>query len=641
MEQILVVTTRRSSATKIPLVWGQLGAIPSEVRQSSRRSRAALNSECRMQTIALSYLVRLILGLLLLAATSFPLRAAATASSVQPTEVSNFALLDHQGRLHELRRSGGKAVVLFFTANGCPIARQSVGKLQALREKYSAQGVSVFLVNSSAGDDRESINKEAYELKAWHLPVLKDDTQGVARHLQARRTGEAIAISTTDWSIFYRGAIDDQMVEGAQKPTPTELYLENAIVDHLAGKPIRQARSVARGCLIHLDGGEGPDAAPVSYAKEIAPLLEAKCVQCHIKGNIGSWAMTGHTKVKAMASMIEEVVLTRRMPPWDADPQIGKFANDSALTVAQAQTLLRWVNQGALRGEGEDPLTTLAMKPVEDWPLGKPDIILRLPQAEQIPATGVLDYRHIEVRAGNTNTGWVAAAFVRPSNNKVVHHVIARVKEGGRKDHLGQGEMYVGWAPGATQGFYPKGAGKFLPEDARFDVELHYTPNGTPQTDQTEIGLYLLPETPTGRFESVPVVNTSFEIQPGDPNSAVSGMYGFKKDAMLYSLSPHMHLRGRWMKFEILFPNGKRETVCSIPRYDFNWQRTYVLEKPRKIPAGSWVVLTGGYDNSPQNPSNPDPKMTVHWGEQSFNEMFLGWYNVVWDIEPPKQASAK
>jgi peroxiredoxin len=554
-------------------------------------------------------------------------------------EVLNFAMLDHRGRLHELRRLGGQAVVLFFTANDCPVARQSASKLRAIREKFSERGVAVLMVNASAADDRSSISREAVRLGVWHVPVLKDDTQGVARHLGVQRTGETIAISTKDWTVFYRGAIDDQLVEGAQKPQPTERYLETALNEFLSAQPVSRPKTVARGCVIQFESGDGPETAPVSYAKDVVPILERKCIHCHSPGNIGSWSMSGFKKVKSMAAMIEEVLLTRRMPPWDADPHIGKFSNDSTLTTAESQTLLRWVHQGALRGDGPDPLETSVRPPAKEWPLGPPDIVLRLAQPQQIPATGVLDYRHIEVVATNATEGWVSAVWVKPGNKQVLHHVIARLKDKGQRNHLGENEMFAGWAPGATQGGLPQGSGKFLPKNARFDFELHYTPNGVPQTDQTEIGLYLLPEKPLARFESVPVVNTTFEITPDDPDSQTSAMYGFKRDATLYSLTPHMHLRGKWMKFEALFPDGRRETLCSVPRYDFNWQQTYVLAQPRKLPAGTWVLVSGGYDNSPRNPSNPDPKKTVHWGDQSFDEMFLGWYNVAWDLEPPKQVS--
>ena len=261
----------------------------------------------------------------------------------------NFALLDHQGRLLELRRTGGRAVVLFFTANGCPVVRQNVRKFKALSERFSSQGVTFLLVNSSPGDTREEISKESRELGIWHFPVLKDDSQGVARHLGVRRTAEIVAISTKDWTPFYHGALDDQMVEGSQKPAAEEHYLEKALASFLSNAPVQTGKTVARGCLIQFDGGEGPADASVSYSQTVAPILLSKCVQCHSSGNVGSWAMSGHRKVKSMSSMIEETLLTRRMPPWDADPHVGRFQNDQSLSVAEAQTLLRWIHQGSPR----------------------------------------------------------------------------------------------------------------------------------------------------------------------------------------------------------------------------------------------------------------------------------------------------
>lgn len=564
---------------------------------------------------------------------------AVTATVGEP--VLNFVLLDHRGEAVELRRAQGRAVILFFTANGCPVARQSVAKLRDLQERHRAQGVDVWLVNSSPGDTRKEIRQEALELGGFFLPVLKDDTQGLARHLGVQRTGEAIAISTRDWKIFYRGAIDDQFAEGAQKPAPTAKPLDRAIEQFLAGEKVTEPQTVARGCVIEFEAAARFRGREVSYVREVVPLLEQKCVSCHSRGNIGSWAMSSHRKVKGMASMIQEVLLTRRMPPWDADAPAGRFANDPSLTVAEAQLLWHWVEQGSPPGEGPDPLESLQVPVAEKWPLGPPDIVLRLPEPQKIPATGVLDYRHIEVAAGNAQAGHVGAVWVNPGNRKVVHHVIARLKDAGEQDHLGQPEMYVGWAPGTTQGWFPKGSGKLLPAQARFDFEMHYTTCGTEETDQTEIGLYLLKEKPDRRYESVPVVNTDFEIRPGDPAARASGMYGFTRGATLHSLTPHMHLRGRWMKFDVLFPDGRRETVCSVPRYDFNWQQTYELAKPIHLPAGSWVVLAGGWDNSARNPFNPDPGKAVHWGEQSWDEMFLGWYNVAWDPEPAPQPSVR
>lgn len=414
-------------------------------------------------------------------------------------EIINFALLDHRGQSHELRRADARAVVLFFTGNGCPIARQSIWKLRTLQQRYLDRGVAFWMINSNPQDDRASIVQEAEVFRSDPLPILKDDTQGVARLLGVKRTCETIAISAKDWRIFYRGAIDDQLSEGAIKPRPTEKFLETALEEFLADKPVSKAQTVAKGCLIHFEAEPDSGHAKVSFVKEVAPILVRKCVVCHRPGDIGSWVMSDYKKVKGMSAMIQEVILARRMPPWGADPHFGKFANDRSLTVAEAQTLLHWVEQGALRGEGEDPLPTAA-KPAEDWPLGPPDFVVRLSRPEQIPATGVLDLRHQILNAPFTNDVWIGALDVKPGNRKIVHHVTLRTIYPGQT--VADSVPFAGWNPGNTSGRFPEGTGRRFKKGVKFHIDLHYTTIGTPQTDQTEIGFYLLPAEPKVGLEA-------------------------------------------------------------------------------------------------------------------------------------------
>ena len=551
-------------------------------------------------------------------------------------EVPNFLLLDHRGKAFELHRADGRAVVLFFTGNGCPIARQSIPKLRDLRKKFANQGVTFWIVNSYAHDDRESIRKEAEEFKVGSIPILMDQSQALAVGLGVQRTCEAIAINTKDRTVFYRGGIDDQLTEGAKKPAPTARYLETALTEFLGDKRIAQTTAPVHGCLIAYEKVT-EEAGGISYAKQIAPLLQNKCVSCHSEGNIGPFAMSSYRKVKNKARMIEEVVAAKRMPPWHADPHYGKFENDRSLTALETQTLLRWVQQGARRGEGNDPLEIAAV-PAPDWPLGKPDYIVKLPTPEEIPATGVLDYRHILVKSPVPQDTWLAAVDVRPGNRKVVHHVIARMQfKGARDDGSGRGASLVGWAPGATPARFPAGTGKFLAADAMLDLEMHYTTMGSAQTDQTEIGLYALPAKPALAIEDRAALNTDFSIPPGEPDARTFGVHGFKRDSLIYGLSPHMHLRGSWMKYEALYPDGNRETLLSVPRYDFNWQTTYRLATPKRVPKGTWLLCTGGFDNSTQNPSNPDPAKRVKWGDQSWDEMFIGFFQA---SDVPKEAPA-
>ncbi len=540
------------------------------------------------------------------------------------TEVINFALLDQRGQFHELRRAGGSVVVLFFTGNGCPIARQCLPKLRTLQQQYLARGVTFWLVNSNPQDDRASIVEEAAAFRSDPLPILKDDTQGVARLLGVRRTCDTIAISTKDWRIFYRGAIDDQFVEGAVKPRPTEEFLRPALEAFLAHQPIAKPQTVAKGCLLHFEADAGRGADPVSFVKEVAPILQRKCVNCHRPGDVGSWVMSDYRKVKGMSAMMQEVILARRMPPWGADSHFGKFANDLSLTVAEAQTLLHWIEQGAPRGEGEDPLPQMA-KPAEEWPLGPPDHVIRLARPEQIPATGVIDLRHQILRAPFTNDVWIGALDIKPGNRKVLHHVTLRTLYPGQTvaDPVG----IAGWNPGYTARRFPEGTGQRFKKGVMFHIDLHYTTIGSPQTDQTEIGFYLLPAAPKVALEGRAAWDTEISIPPGEPNFKATALASFEQDMLLYDFRPHMHWRGSWFKFELLLPDGRRETLLSVPRYDFNWQSTYFLAEPRRVPAGAWMLCSGGFDNSARNPANPDPTQRLHWGEQSRDEMFIGHFN--------------
>jgi len=350
--------------------------------------------------------------------------------------------------------------------------------------------------------------------------------------------------------------------------------------------------------------------------------------------------MSSHAKVKAKSAMMQEVLLARRMPPWDADPHYGKFANDRSLTAAGKRLLLRWIEAGAPRGDGEDRLASLKV-PANEWSLGKPDLIVSLPEPQEIPANGVIAYRYVDVPVELTNTIWIGAVTIKPGNLECTHHVIARVKypkEG--KTSRENAEGLEGWSPGKSFVRFPAGTGKRLRPGTVVNFELHYTATGKPETDRTEIGLHLLKEKPPLNFESRMAINQDLNIPPGESDVRTHATAGFKRDTMLYTLTPHMHNRGSWMKYEALYPDGRRETLLHVPRYDFNWQMEYALAEPKRMPAGSWILCTGGFDNSLLNPHNPDPQKRIHWGEQSWDEMFIGFMNVA-ELPDAKAISKK
>ena len=566
---------------------------------------------------------------------------APVARPMRDAEVPNFALLDHKGNYHELHRTQARAIVLFFTGNGCPIARQSIPKLRELRRKFADQGVAVWMVNSYSQDDRESVRKEAGKFPVGSVPVLMDQHQALALSFGVQRTAETIAIDTSDWSVFYRGAIDDQLTEGAVKPGAAEKFLENALRQRLAGEPVLRAKTSVKGCLISFEKVSTAPEGEVSYAKQVAPILQAKCVGCHSAGNIGPFAFSSYAVAKKQARMMEEVILAQRMPPWHADPAFGRFQRARSLDTLQTQTLLSWVTQGAPRGEGDDPLTAATPAPPVAWPLGQPDFVARFEHPEEIPATGVLDYRHIRVAAPNPEDAWLGAITIRPGAREVVHHVVLRAKiRGNSDDGSDRGTLMAVWVPGAVPVRFPENTGRFLSKGAQLDIEMHYTPDGAVRTDETEIGFYQLPAPPKMPLTTVAAINMDLNIPPGDADSRTHALVAIKKDSTLYSLSPHLHKRGSWMKFEALLPDGSRQTLLSVPHYDFNWQTEYYLAEPRHLAAGTWILCTGGFDNSALNPSNPNAAKRVKWGEQSFDEMFVGFMNVAETPDPPSASAS-
>lgn len=588
------------------------------------------------------------------------------------SEVLNFSLLDYHGRHYELRKVDARLLLLFFTGPDCPIARQNVPKLQAISEALTPKGVVVWQINSmpqNDPDDRkldamfalgrvaprdrmgdryivqgmrglvsdavlgdvETLRQETRE-HVWGSPpmppVLRDERQLVSRYFGVSRTCDTIVIDTQKMTVVYRGAIDDQFTEGAKKPKPTANYLRDALSAFLDGKPIATPQTKPHGCAVTYQTTSLE--TPVSYTSTIAPLLQKSCIGCHSDGNVGPFSMSSYEKVKGWSAMIDEVLLDRRMPPWHADPHFGEFANDRSLTGEESQAMLRWIRQGCPRGEGDDPLpaASVAAAKAEGWALGQPDFVATLPK-QGVPSTGVLDYRFIDSEFVMPQDAWLRAAIVKPGNRKVVHHIIVRVRYPiTYRDRPEEAFLFSSWVPGLAQSELPAGTGLFVPKGAKFNFEAHYTTNGEPQTDESAIGLYLSKEPPPMRFEVRGFENRDIDIRPGDPDARYTTSYFFKTDTRLFGMAPHMHLRGSWFKFELLTPDGKRETLLSVPSYDFNWQTSYTLAAPRHIPAGSWMLCTGGFDNSAKNPANPDPTARAHWGPQSWNEMFMGFMDV-------------
>lgn len=561
--------------------------------------------------------------------------AAPQALALAPQErVENFRLLDNQGVSHELYYYDDmKAIVVLVQGNGCPIVRNAMPRFQALKDQYADQGVQFFMLNSNLQDNRQTVAAEADEF-GYDIPILIDDTQIIGESLDLVRTGEVFVLDPKTWSVTYTGAVDDRLTYENQKPEATEHYLKDAIDEMLAGKPVEVASTDPLGCLINFPEKQNrAQHASISYSEEIAPMLAENCVACHREGGIGPWAMTDYNMVRGFSLMIREVVRTKRMPPWHADPTIGHFSNDRSLSVEQTQHLVHWIEAGSPRGEGPDLLAEIDHEwgdwAVHEPELGEPDYIIDIPAAE-IPATGVVDYKYHFVQNSIDEDVWVKAAEILPGDRAVLHHVITSYgemeTEGRRKGRLkreGQAGLR-GYVPGMVSQHFPEDTGVYLPADATIEFQVHYTTNGKATVDESKLGIWVYDEPPEYQVFSLILANGQIKIPAHAKNHKETAERVIPKPAIVYNMLPHAHFRGKASQFSVVYPDGTEEILLDVPDYDFNWQTTYVLAEPKYLPAGSKIVHTTWWDNSAQNPANPDPTIEVTWGEQSFEEMLFG-----------------
>ena len=559
--------------------------------------------------------------------TLLALTVAMPVMALQPGDrVGDFRLMDHAGGSQHLYYFSDKhAVVLMVQDNRCEAVKEAAPRMQALVDKYGEQ-TQFFMINSSLYDERADIRATARELGV-SAPVLLDDAQLVGRTLDLHTAGEAVVINPEGWTIAYRG--------------DTGAELDAALQALGSDAPVPTASTVVKGCAVDYPSHDG---SLVSYAETIAPILEANCVNCHRPGGIGPWAMSDYNMVRGFSLMMREVIMTQRMPPWHADPEVGHWANDRALSVDELQTLVSWIDAGAPRGEGEDPLAQHVSAQPAWGHLGEPDLVVDIPPTD-VPATGVVDYQYKYVTNPLNRDVWVRASQIRPGDRSVLHHVITRFgeleTEGPRKGRISRRGIsggLAGYVPGMEPRELPDGTGTFLPAGATIEFQMHYTTSGKASTDHSQIGIYFHDEAPEHRIHAMILANPRLKIPPHAKAHAEKAVRVFDKESIIYSILPHSHYRGKAARFDAIYPDGTTETLLNVPNYDFNWQTTYVLEEPKQVPAGTKIVYTNWWDNSAQNPANPDPSRTVPWGQQSWDEMIFGAISYR-EVEPAKGES--
>jgi len=548
--------------------------------------------------------------------------------------VDNFSLLDHEGRSHELYYyDDAPAIAIMIQGNGCPIVRNAWSDYRAVRDQFADKGVEFYMLNANRQDTRAAIAEEAVNF-SYDMPILNDETQLIAEALGVTRTAEVLVISPSDWSVIYRGPVNDRLGYGQQRADASEHYLADALNAAIAGDEIETRIRRSKGCIVNLpEAAKRAEHAEISYSETIAPLLEKNCANCHEEGGIAPWAMTDYSMIEGFAPMIREVVRTKRMPPWSADPHVGTFTNARGLTVAEKQTLVHWIEAGAPRGDGPDPLAT-RVSDATQWPLGEPDLIIEAP-AFDVPASGIVDYQFPTVLNPMGEDVWVRAVTVVPGDKTVVHHALVgsseKVTKPGEGDYSDVFDNYlIGFVPGAESYIYPEDTGVFVKAGGEFRFQMHYTTSGRATTDNTKLGLYFYKAPPKFPLRQQVALNIALGIEPNAADHKEQAYFEFDNPATIYMLFPHSHYRGKSSVFDVVYPDGREETILSVPDYDFNWQHTYSLAEPLEVPKGAKLIHRTIYDNSARNLANPDPDRTVPWGLQSHDEMLYGSFMFRW-----------
>ena len=542
--------------------------------------------------------------------------------------IGDFALLDDQGKFHQLSYYGDYAAVAVLVSGLSNKADQEQLSAFAAVAKAHADEVVFWVLNPNPSTDRGAARAVLDDLQV-DLPVLMDESQLVAKNLSAKAYGEVFVLNPQTATLMHRTNTADL------------IQVLMTMTDGLTQASTQRASTTVTGEKIQY-----ASVGSVSYNDDIVPILERNCVSCHHDGAIAPWSMSSHAMVMGWSPMMKEVVMTKRMPPGQIDPHVGMPIKDVAgLTIEEKQKLIQWIDQGSPRGEGPDLLTALEFDDPE-FSLGEPDIVLDVtPQA--IPATGVIDYRYVPVELNLDKDVWVSGIEFLPGDRQVLHHVITylqspadKTEDDGRNND-GTGLGIGGFAPGRQPDAFQDNSGRLIPAGSNLLLQMHYTTSGRETVDATRIGIFLHDEPPKYVMSGGVAGQRRFMIPPGAKEHRLRGEELIERDAYLYEMMPHMHFRGKYMSYAAQFPDGTSKTLLSVPKYDFNWQFKYELEEPLFLPAGTKLIAQGAMDNSDRNLGNPDPTRPVFFGLQTMHEMFFGFTTIRYVGDVPETQMAE
>ncbi len=538
---------------------------------------------------------------------------------------------DLSGRELSLGRfQGHKPLVIFIFSAYCPVSNKYGPELARLENDYAAKGVSFLFVAPTASETTQDIRDYVAKFHLKSL-VVKDAHNALVQALAATTTTETFVLDAAR-KLVYRGAINDQYGLGYSRGAPTRTYLRDALEAVLHGQLPAIAATTAPGCDLDLPVDSGATTnATLTYYHQISRILQANCINCHHAGGIGPFSLETLPDVIGNAGRIRQAVMRGVMPPWFAAPQPGQtespWANDCSLSEADKTDLLAWIESNCPVGNPADAPVPRVFP--SNWKIGEPDAVLQLPEPVPVKAEGFMPYQYRTIETSFPEDRWVQAYQIMPTARSVVHHVIVSLETNGEDaDSLLESGATGFWAvyvPGFDSRVYPPGFARKLPAGAKLKFQIHYTTNGRAAEDQLKIGLVFAKQPPQHEIHTLGIPQLKLDIPPGVHRHVETAEYHVANDMQVTGYQAHTHLRGIAFKYQLIKTNGQTETLLDIPRYDFNWQLQYDYIHPKLIPAGSTIKVLAVYDNSADNPANPDPTKEVKWGYQTFQEMMVGY----------------
>ena len=526
--------------------------------------------------------------------------------------IIDFALLDEKGLFHQLSRYQHKdAVVLMSFDQSCQSMPAMLAEYDDIISEFSSNGIEFLLIDS------EGLGREMLASLRLNVPILEDSGQLVSESLGFERSGEVLMLNPERLSVYFRGPVSPDL--------RTSLSSMESIQDTLELEP--------RGCKIEYPDKVAHELNTPDYATDVAPIIIENCVACHNQGGVGPFAFDSYVMVLGWSPMIREVLMNKRMPPMQVDPDIGHSDNARYLPTKELQTLVHWIDAGAPRGlSATDPLENFEPANEDRWVLGEPDYIVSA-KSHDVPPTGVLDYVYDRVDLPFVEDKWLRAVEYKAGDSSVLHHLVTFVTApdedfwGKERDEIYTERRFVeSYSPGKVNAkIFEKGTGVFIPKGSSLSMQFHYVTNGRRTTDSSRIGLYFSEEQNL-RERLVQVVSSRFVLPPNEPNFELQADFVFESPVVLTGVRAKMNYRGKRMKFSIEEADGIIKDIFSIPAYNYGWQPHYKLNEPLVLEAGTKIYVRGALDNSISNPTNPDPDKEVTFGLNSWDEMFTGYF---------------